>query len=199
MGFRAVVRPSQSPYPPDLPSRSSPCMPPSRTATEPAKRKKPRGGRNDRMHGERQRGSIISHPTRPGNRRAPGGATPRLPAGLAIAIASAPGTAAGRGRTGRLGCGRSIMRSPLPPRTCVRRGAGATRRGRQAGNFLVATTTSRSLPRPVRAHSCPAAPTTAALEEKGRGVTLGPDQRPHKFIVGKVHAGHRVLPTTYVR
>lgn len=41
-------------------------MPPSRTATEPAKRKKPRKGRNDRMHGERQRGSIISHPTRPG-------------------------------------------------------------------------------------------------------------------------------------
>lgn len=79
--------------------------------------------------------AVRLFPTRHGREIAarPGGATPRMPAGLAIAIASAPGTAAGRGRAGRLGCERSIMRSPLPPRTCVRRGPGLLgAAGRQA-------------------------------------------------------------------
>lgn len=72
------------------------------------------------------------------------------------------------------------------------------RRGRQAGSFLVATTTSRSLDQYV--------PTLALLhrplrlwEEKGRGDHFGAgSETTQVHCVGKVHVGHRVL-RTYVR
>lgn len=123
-----------------------------------------------------EKGSAVRlFPTRHGREIAarPGGATPRMPARLAIAIASAPGTAAGRGRAGRLGVWaiNHALRGPLPrPRTCVRRGPGLLG---AAGRQLFGGDHHVALARPVRAHSWPAAPTTAALEEKGRGDHFG--------------------------
>lgn len=190
-----MVRPSQCHRTPDLPSSSSPCMPPSRTATEPAKRKKPRKGRNDRMHGERQSGSIISHPTRPGNRRAPGGPHHGCPLGSPSPSPSPPRREPRPGEVGLAGWGVGDQSCAPPSHRAHAFAGGRGYSARQAAFWWRPPRRARST------STCPLLPCCTdhcGFGRKRKGVTLGPDRRPHKFIVGKVHSGHRVL-RTFVR
>lgn len=196
MDFRVVVRPrpSHPRRPEDRPSPSS-SRTPRPSWTEPAKRNKPRGGRQAAMIARRK--AAISHRNGLEIAAGPGAMPPpRLIAGRTSA--AAPGTAAGRadevslslvscrpagpGSVADQSC-RALRPTAAWPAGRAHAFAGATRRGRQlldgGHHHHVA------LDQYVRAHSAPAPTTaaTAALEER-KGGSLAWGGRPHEFLVG---------------